>query len=70
MIEVAPIKNRAHDANLCRSDLNRTITSSLMKSRTDANDASTKRLLSGISVRGLPLIHKNLGKASKIDSSN
>ena len=70
MIEVAPIKNAAHSANLCRSDLNRTTTSSLMKSRTDANDARTKRLLKRISVRGLHLIHKNPGKVSKTNAGN
>lgn len=56
MIEVAPIENAAHGANLCGIDLNKTITPSIMKSLTDANDAKTRRLLPGISVRCLPLI--------------
>ena len=38
--------------------------------KADANDARTKRLLWRISVRGLPLIYKNSGKASKTDGSN
>ena len=36
MVEVIPIQNAAHGANLCGIDLNKTITSSLMKSLTDA----------------------------------
>ena len=36
MIEVVPIQNAAHGANLCGIDLNKTITPSLMKSLTDA----------------------------------
>ena len=70
MIDVIPIPNEAQSPNLCGIDLNKNITPSLMKSRTNANDARTKRLLSGISIRGLPLIYKNLVKASKIDGSN
>ena len=41
-----------------------------MKRRTTAHDARTKWLLSKIGIRGLPLIYKNVGKASKIDGSN
>ena len=36
MIEVVPIQNAAHGANLCGIDLNKTITPSLMKTLTDA----------------------------------
>ncbi|GIR55572.1 MAG: hypothetical protein CM15mP62_30430 [Rhodospirillaceae bacterium] len=36
MVEVIPIQNAAHGANLCGIDLNKTITPSLMKSLTDA----------------------------------
>ena len=69
-MKLLQLKNAAHGANLCGIDLNKTITPSSMKNRTDTNDARTKRLLSGISVRGLPLIYKNLGKAYKIDGNN
>ena len=70
IIEVTPIPNAAHSANLYGIDLNKNITPSLMKSRTAAHDARIKWLLSKISIRGLPLIYKNVGKASKIDSSD
>ena len=36
MVEVIPIQNAAHGANLCGIDLNKTITPSLMKNLTDA----------------------------------
>ena len=36
MVEVIPIQNAAHGANLCGIDLNKTITPSLMKSLTEA----------------------------------
>ena len=36
MVEVIPIQNAAHGANLCGIDLNKTITPSLMKTLTDA----------------------------------